>query len=515
MSHTILWAIVSLIISTGESTTAEMQLILQDPLEYEHPADRCESDLCTSLLDLINSATETIDFAVYGTRMQTDILKALLSARDRGISLRGYVDRDKFNQNYYTSTDEWINQIGQIRDDYQRELQCQENFEGKPPCDQPKDFLGPLQCVAYDLGSDRILIGGYASTKSIPSMSIMHHKFFIIDHQRVWTGSANISNSGTGGYNANAVVVLNSQDIAEVYTEEFDQLWNRHGTCTKDSNGIEEFDLKSGKVTTWFSPQDNSMRYGVKSLIARAEKRINVGIFFLTEKFLTADLIAAHRRGVDVRVIIDATAAKNEYSKHEVLREAGILVKIENWGSKMHMKSASIDDQFLILGSMNWTSAGQYSNDENTLLVNSKKWTAHFNTHFDYLWDTIPDTWQQLGTRPDPESKDSGNACMDGIDNDFDDLVDHQDPGCHDLDPPALPDLPEYHIINSDSYTYHKKQYPLVRPTTCDASYPDWFVCLPSHYRIQCSQLPYQRFTATSDDALSLDGDNDGIACEM
>ncbi len=494
---------------------SEMQLILQDPLQYNRPSNRCDSDICTSLLEVINRANNSIDFAVYGTRMQTDILEALIAARNRGVSVRGYMDRDQFNQNYYSSTDDWVEQIGNIRDDYQRELQCQSSYDGQPPCNQPEGFEGPLQCVAYDLGDDRILISGFASTESIASMSIMHHKFFVVDHQRVWTGSANISDSGTGGYNANAVVLINSQDIAQVYTEEFDQLWQRNGRCNKEANGIEEFDLQSGKLTTWFSPQDHSIRYGVKSLIARAEKRINVAVFFLTEKYLTADLIAAHQRGVDVRVIIDATSAKNEYSKHEVLREAGIPVKIENWGGKMHMKSASIDNEFLVLGSMNWTSAGQNSNDENTLLVGSKKWTSHFDTYYDYLWETIPDIWQQLDARPDPESHDSINSCTDGVDNDFDDLADDDDPGCHDTNSPALPKLPPHQIISKDAYTHQKKQYPLMWPTTCDVSYPDWYVCLPKRFRTRCSQIPYRRFKATSDDPLSLDGDKDGLACEM
>jgi len=490
-----------------------MQLILQDPLQYDKPANQCVSDLCTSLLKLIDSAHESIDFAVYGTRMQSDILEALILARDRGVSIRGYMDRDTFNQNYYSSTDHWVDQIGNIRDDYQRELQCYSRFDGEPPCDRPLGFQGPLQCVAYDLGNDQILVGGYASTDSIAPIKIMHNKFFIVDHQRVWTGSANISNSGTGGYNANAVVVLNSKNIAKIYTEEFDQLWQRNGRCQKEPNGIEEFDLLSGKLTTWFSPQDNTIRYGVKSLIARAEKQINVAVFFLTEKYLTADLIAAHQRGVDVRVIIDATSAKNEYSKHEVLREAGIPVKIENWGGKMHMKSASIDDQFLVLGSMNWTSAGQTSNDENTLLVHSKKWTTHFDTHFDYLWETIPEKWQLLGARPDPESHDSGTSCTDGVDNDFDNLVDDQDPGCKDHAPP-LPELPQHQMITKDDHAHQQSQYPMVWPTTCDPSYPDWFVCLSNRFRTRCNQIPYRRFKVTPADALSLDGDNDGFACE-
>lgn len=491
----------------------DIELILQDPEEFERPLDHCSSELCTSLVKLIDQAEETIDFAVYGTRMQSEILQSLLRARERGVILRGYVDKDVKNQNYYTSTGTWEREIGNTRDDYARELECHSDFAGEPRCSQPLGFNGPLQCLAYDLGKERVLVAGHASRKPITPLIIMHNKFLIADNRSVWTGSANISNSGTGGYNANAVVILHSREIASVYTQEFEQLWNREGTCNKTADGIEKFETSSGSVTTWFSPQDNSLRYGVRSLIAKAEKRINVAVFFLTAKYLTADLIAAHQRGVDVRVIIDATSAKNEYSKHEILREAGIPVRIENWGGKMHMKTASVDNQNLVLGSMNWTSAGQRTNDENTLLVNSSGLTRQFDQYFEQLWESIPEKWQEKGARPDPESPDSGYSCMDGVDNDFDDLADEEDPGCQ-TDGPPLPNLPPHRIISLDDYESVKEDYRMIRPLTCNPNYPDWFVCLPTDTRGGCRYIPYRRFSVGPRDPLRLDRDQDGIACE-
>ena len=491
----------------------DIELLLQHPLEYDRPADQCLSDSCISLVNLINEADSTIDFAVYGTRMQSEILNALLRAQDRGIALRGYMDKDRKNKNYYTSTEKWMQAIQNVRDDYPREVHCKDDFDGEPPCTPPPGFNGPLQCLAYDLGENRILLAGHAARKDFSYMSIMHNKFFVIDQARIWTGSANISNSGTGGYNANAVVVVRSRDVAEVFTEEFNQLWNREDHCEKTPNGIEEFHLPSGKLTTWFSPQDQSLRYGVRSLIAKAEKRIHVAIFFLTAKYLTADLINAHRRGVDVRVIIDATSAKNEYTKHSILRKAGIPVKIENWGGKMHMKAASIDNRYLVLGSMNWTSAGERSNDENSLLLDSPELARQFDTYYENIWQSIPQVWQRINARPDPESHDSGTSCNDGVDNDFDDLADAQDPGCRRLFPPPLPPLPPDRIISPADYDILKDDYPMIRPLECDPSYPDWYVCVSKDEWGGCSRLPYRKFTALPPDSRKLDKDGDGIAC--
>ncbi|MBQ2428307.1 MAG: hypothetical protein II264_07450, partial [Ruminococcus sp.] len=89
--------------------------------------------------------------------------------------------------------------------------------------------------------------------------------------------------------------------------------------------------------------------------INKAEKYIYVPMFFFTHTKYPQDLINAHNRGVEVRVIIDATSVRTGYSKHQIMRMAGIPVKVENWGGKMHMKSLIIDDKYLLIGSMNFT----------------------------------------------------------------------------------------------------------------------------------------------------------------
>ena len=147
-------------------------------------------------------------------------------------------------------------------------------------------------------------------------------------------------------------------------------------------------------------------------------------------------------------VILDATASKNGYTKHELLRAAGIPVKVENWGGKMHMKSAVIDGQYIITGSMNWTSAGEGGNDENTVIIKSEKMARQYEKYFQKVWDSISDKW--LEGRPDPESMNSAAACFDDVDNDFDHLADAEDDGCGET-PPSLPPLPPHWFVSKAS----------------------------------------------------------------
>ena len=49
------------------------------------------------------------------------------------------------------------------------------------------------------------------------------------------------------------------------------------------------------------------------------------------------------------------------------------MVKAENYAGKMHAKTIIIDDEYLILGSMNFTYSGENKNDENVLVIKNKK----------------------------------------------------------------------------------------------------------------------------------------------
>ena len=91
-------------------------------------------------------------------------------------------------------------------------------------------------------------------------------------------------------------------------------------------------------------------------------------MFYLTDNKVTQSLIDAKERGVDVRVILDASSALSKYSKHKILRIAGVPVKVENWSGKMHMKCL-ITENYVVTGSLNWTKRAQNFNDENSLII--------------------------------------------------------------------------------------------------------------------------------------------------
>jgi phosphatidylserine/phosphatidylglycerophosphate/cardiolipin synthase-like enzyme len=436
----------------GRPTASDpVHLLLRDPTGTTAPNTLCDMPFCEALLELIQKAEHTVDFAVYGVRGQPAILDALAAAQARGVRVRGVVDRDLAGKNYYSDTESMVARLGTIRDDLltdKRTADTREPYDpAKSTCwmDAPVGFDGPKQCVGYDLG-DSCLLAVHVSSEAIDYKGdIMHDKFFVVDGTYVWMGSTNVSDSCSGGYNSNLVAVVNSPVVAGWYAREFEQMYAGQYHREKGSSGDLATMLTSDiSLQAWFSPQDDPMDRAVRPVLQAAKERIDVAIFYLTHKGIAADLIAAHRRGVKVRVIVDATSAGNGYTKHELLRVAGITVKVENWGGKMHTKAAAVDGKVVVMGSMNWTSAGENGNDENTMVLRSAKHAQQFHTFFDQAWSHIPDRW--LEGRPDAESPDSIASCTDGVDNDYDHLTDDKDPGCG-PNPPPLAALPPWQIV--------------------------------------------------------------------
>jgi phosphatidylserine/phosphatidylglycerophosphate/cardiolipin synthase-like enzyme len=139
-------------------------------------------------------------------------------------------------------------------------------------------------------------------------------------------------------------------------------------------------------------------------------------------------LVAAAKRGVEIRVMLDAVAASSKFSIHKALREAGIEVRVEIMGGKMHAKTAVADGEHVLIGSMNWTAAGTADNDENTLWIRgNEKLAGEIGDWFESIWQWMPEV---SGSDPKPEGLDSVNSCADGIDNDYDFQTDASDSGC-------------------------------------------------------------------------------------
>lgn len=362
---------------TEHTTTIELKdfkLLLTDFTQKLKPDRKCSSNICKEILSNINQAQSSIDIAIYGYSSVPAIEQAIKNAQQRGVKIRLVHDMDSKGNNIYENT---LN----------------------------------LAKLIQNTQSDR---------NSKEASFIMHNKFYIFDNKTVITGSANLSHTDMSGYNSNAVVVINSEEAANIYRREFEQMYEGRFHSVKTSMN------KTSNI--YFSPQDKTITNGVLPLIKGAKNYIYIPAFIVIENRIIEELISAKKRGIDVRIIADALNASARHSRVKDLRENGVPVKIENYAGKMHSKTMIIDDKYLLLGSMNFSYSGENRNDENFIILANPEAAKFYKSFFLYLWDKIPDKW--LKYYPKAEGLDSVGSCSDGIDNDYDGLIDSADEGC-------------------------------------------------------------------------------------
>lgn len=145
-----------------------------------------------------------------------------------------------------------------------------------------------------------------------------------------------------------------------------------------------------GSLQAAFAPWDNIEEL-VAEAISGARRQVLVQAYLLTSKTIATTLVAAYRRGVDVRVLLDAEQiTKAASSMASELDVAGIPVWLETRYQNAHNKIIVIDagmpDATVVTGSFNFTWTAQHKNAENILIARSNpalaaRYAANWERH--------------------------------------------------------------------------------------------------------------------------------------
>lgn len=357
-------------------SSGSIRMYLTDLTSTLKPNNSCDTQVCHEVLNQINKSNSSIDIALYGWDDNPVIYNALVRAKARGVKIR--IVYDTSSNSYYPKLSNFV------------------KIANEKSTDSPK--------------------------------ILMHNKFMIFDNSSIITGSMNFAKTGFSGFNSNCIFFINSKEIANIYEKEFNQMLQGKFHNSKSQISHTTVVLGDTKVTPLFSPKDKIITNNVLPLIQNAKKYVYIPTFIITHDELVNELINAKKRGVDVKLIIDATNVYSRKSKIKELRSAGVPVKVENYAGKMHSKSIIIDDEYIVAGSMNFTNSGENKNDENVLIIENKTLARYYKGFFEYLWKKIPKKYLQHGVRP--EGKYSIGSCSDGVDNNYDGNVDNDDIGC-------------------------------------------------------------------------------------
>ncbi len=129
------------------------------------------------------------------------------------------------------------------------------------------------------------------------------------------------------------------------------------------------------------------MEDALLGFINGASSMIDVALYGLDRQSVIDALIAAHGRGVTVRVVGDDKAAADYSAGYAALSGAGIpLVTDTNPSNLQHNKFLIIDDQVVWTGSTNFTDTGFTLNANNSLAITDTVLASTYADEFAEMW---------------------------------------------------------------------------------------------------------------------------------
>ncbi|MEP7145382.1 MAG: phospholipase D-like domain-containing protein [bacterium] len=309
-----------------------------------------EADLKVRLGERIDSATKSIDIAMYSFNEVTQVRDKIIGALVRGVKVRMVYD-------YRNGT--------------------------------------PQQLVLD-------LINAGVRVQQRPSdMNIMHNKFFIFDARDnssvtddwIWGGSANIT-SEQFYTDAQNVILIQDQALCNTYTREFEEMWGSHNEINNSSNakfGAAKsdntphlFNIKGRRVECYFSPSDNPS-VQIENMISNNTDKSILFCAFAFTRFQIANKMKAQFMPPTkmVRGVFDDGNGTDPSSVYQEMKGIGgstpwnppAPVYLDGQTGLLHSKYILIDadlpgsDPIVETGSYNYSTAATTGNDENLLII--------------------------------------------------------------------------------------------------------------------------------------------------
>ena len=385
-------------------------------------------DLESIIVDQIQSAQSTVDVAIQELRSPR-IAQALRDRKQAGVQVRVVLE-NTYSRSWSSFSPQEVAQMDERQQErYQANVRLIDRDQNGELSNDEINEYDALQ-VIYHAGIPWIDDTADGSKGS----GLMHHKFVVIDGHTTIVTTANFTLSGLLGDldkpdsqgNANSLVVIESQPLAQLFTREFQSLWgDGPGQSTDSTFGVnkpwrpaQSLNIGGAKVQVKFSPASTSIPWSqstnglIGQTLAKAKKDLALALFVFSEQQLVNQLDTEHQQRVKLRVLSDPQFAYQSYS--EILDMLGVTLspsrngtltcKAEpqnrQWsqpiqtvgipqmpdGDVLHHKFGVVDGRSVIVGSHNWSDAANRLNDETLLVIEHPQIAAHYQREFERLY---------------------------------------------------------------------------------------------------------------------------------
>lgn len=286
-------------------------------------------------LGLIKSAKSYINGAFYDID-DPEATVAFIEAHKRGVKVRIITDTD--------------------------------NLVSKEDPSQPRKAVMDLKAAGIEVIDDK-------------RSGLMHHKFMVVDDNKVWTGSWNLTTSSMFHHNNNALLIT-SKELADNFNAEFERMFNKNmfGPNAHEMP-FKQVKADDATISLYFSPRGGTQEAVLEEL-KKAQKSIKFMTFSLTDKNAQDVILEKKKLGLKIEGVFDDCMARNSYSLYKPFRQNGIYSLRDGNQALLHHKVIIIDDETVITGSFNYSKNAEQTNNENTLVIKSPKMARFYNQEY-------------------------------------------------------------------------------------------------------------------------------------
>lgn len=142
------------------------------------------------------------------------------------------------------------------------------------------------------------------------------------------------------------------------------------------------------RTEAFFSPGQDCLQL-IQRHLRGAGRSLDLCVFTISDDRIALEILAAHRRGVAVRLLTDNEKEADAGSDIARLRAAGIPTAVDRSAAHMHHKFAIVDGAWLLNGSYNWTRSACEFNEENLVVSNDPALVGQFAGRFETLWKAL------------------------------------------------------------------------------------------------------------------------------
>lgn len=395
----------------------------------------------------IRSAVNNIDIAIYDID-NPKIVQALIDKAASGVKVRVIADSKN------PTTQEYIDRYIVMRNYLESMRRGKDGVIGTGDditifSDSPIFTVSPvndLPNITATVGTKTLSgnVISYGETKNTGEYysagQEMHHKFIIVDNNKVLSGSANYTE--TGNINTQNMIEIKSTEVANAYKFEFEQMWGSN-TMTPDpvkSNfgsrkqlyAKTSFVVNNTPIEVYFGPKSKIMDKVTSIVNNEADKSLYFSIFSWSYDPLIEAVRSKYdhndpnKTKIDLKGTFDYNSWNQSWSASKCMLGTS-SVAAENWSNhpsvlksyeerKLHSKYMIIDvnsesNPTVITGSPNWSASTNTSNDENLIVIRdgaiAKQYFNDFVSVYERAGGVIDETnssWTRVGNLKSPRA---------------------------------------------------------------------------------------------------------------